>query len=235
MQNEHDGHRKRLRERFISSGSFEGFAPHEVLELLLFYAIPRKNTNETAHALIKHFGSFSRVMEASYEDLAAVEGVGPNSAALLKAVFEGFKYYSRDKMTGGFSISSSKDAQEYCSKLFFGETEELSYLLCFDVKMKLANCSLVSRGNVNATAISVRNIVEIATRARATTVILAHNHPGGVAMPSPSDTITTKRIMRALSDIGITLADHIIYADGDVVSMSSGGMISAMRTELGIR
>lgn len=230
----HGGHRDRLRARFIQNG-FDGFAPHEVLELLLFYAIPRKNTNDIAHALIERFGSFDRVMEAPYEELLQVEGVGQNSAVLLRAVFEGFKYYNAERRVKRLTISSPGDAVEYVSSLFFGETAEVSYLLCFDIKLRLCNTVLVSRGNVNAAAVSIRNIVEIATRNRAASVILAHNHPGGVATPSASDIITTKRAIKALYEIGVSLIDHIIVADDGVRSLSESGAITSLRCELGIR
>lgn len=234
MSELHGGHRERLRERFLQTG-FNGFAQHEVLELLLFYAIPRKNTNALAHLLIDRFGSFNRVLEAPYEELVKVEGVGPNTAVLIKSVFEGFKFYNSQQRVKSFVASSAAAVAEYARNLFFGETGEASYLLCFDVQLRLCGCHLISRGNVNATVISVRNVVELATRSRAVSVILAHNHPGGVAMPSASDILTTKRIVKALSEIGISVTDHVIVADDSTHSMSESGAISMIRCELGIR
>ncbi len=228
---QHSGHRDRLRERFMTN-SLAGFAPHEVLELLLFYAIPRRDTNALAHALIDRFGSFDRVLEAPAEELMQVPGIGRHCAVLLNTVFACFRYYNQSKQRSRFVATSTAAVMEYVQSLYFGETAEVCYLLCFDMRMRLLCCTAVTRGSLNAAAVSVRNVVEIATRSRAHSVILVHNHPGGVAMPSQEDISTTRRIMQALHSIGIPLDDHLIVSDDQVRSLSQAGIIAQMRSEL---
>ena len=151
----HDGHRQRVKNRFIKSG-IDDFEPHNVLELMLFYAIPKRDTNELAHNLIETFGSFDKVLEADYLQLAAVKGMGEHSATLLKLFIESYGYYERQKYKDGFIATSSAAVISYAQSLFVGETRELGYLLCFDAKLQLINCVKISEGSVNAASVSVR-------------------------------------------------------------------------------
>ena len=139
---QHSGHRDRLRERFMTN-SLAGFAPHEVLELLLFYAIPRRDTNALAHALIDRFGSFDRVLEAPAEELMQVPGIGRHCAVLLNTVFACFRYYNQSKQRSRFVATSTAAVMEYVQSLYFGETAEVCYLLCFDMRMRLLCCTVV--------------------------------------------------------------------------------------------
>ncbi len=233
MSGTHDGHRKRLKERFLQTG-LRGFAPHEALELLLCYAIPRKDTNGIAHRLIDTFGSFERVLNADYEALKRVEGVGENSALLIKLTLESCKYYLASQRDERFTAASTTKTAEFSATLFAGEVNEVSYLLCFDMRQRLINCTKLAEGSVNATEISVRRVVELAALHRAATVILVHNHPDGVAMPSAADISTTKRIFAALAEIGVTLDDHIIVgAGGETISFAENGGMLRIKGELG--
>ncbi len=233
MDNIHEGHRARLRKLFLENG-LDGMEPHNVLELILTYSIPRRDVNAVAHALVQEFGSFDQVLEASYDQLIQVKGVTELSAVLLKLILESYRYYNKEKTREAFYASSVSAAVNYAKSLFVGETVECSYLLCFDAKTKLIKCALVSRGTVNATAVSVRRIVEIATAARAMSVVLTHNHPNGLATPSAEDLATTKQAMRALNLIGITLSDHIIVAEQNAFSMAETSTLFSMKQELGI-
>lgn len=231
MQNVHGGHRERMKSAFRSNGLSVN-EPHKVLELILTYSIPRRDVNELAHALIDEFGGFDKVLEADYERLLAVDGVGENTATHLKLILESYRYYEMQKHGKAFFVTSTSAAIDYARSLFVGETKELSYLLCLDTNMKLIKCAKISEGSVNATAVSVRRIVEIATATKAVAVILTHNHPGGIATPSKEDIATTKKILQALQTVDITLSDHVVVGEAFELSMAESGVIHNMREEL---
>jgi len=219
----HDGHRQRKKAAFVRNG-LEGFADHEVLELLLYYAIPRRDTNELAHRLLHRFGSLDKVLCASAEELQQVEGMGENAAVflnLLSAV--GWRlYYER---VHAQPLNSVSDAGEFFLRLLQSERKEKLYQVNLDGKGKLLNYSCLSAGSRSMTSVCVREVVENAIHANASQVLLGHNHPSGVALPSQEDQQVTQEVSRALKTIGITLVDHIVVADGDYVSMAASGMI----------
>lgn len=202
--NVHEGHRARIKNMFRKNG-LANLEPHNVLELILTYSIPRKDVNELAHTLIDTFGSFDQVLEADFERLLQVEGIGENTAIHLKLILESYRFYEMQKHREAFYATSAHITMNYARSLFVGETKELTYALCFDSNMKLNNCTKVSEGSVNAAAISVRRVVEVATANKAVAIVLTHNHPGGLATPSKEDLITTKKIMHALHIVGIKL------------------------------
>jgi DNA repair protein RadC len=197
-------------------------ADHEVLELLLFYAIPRRDTNELAHRLIQQFGSLRNVLSASVEELERVNGVGESAALLLHLLPE---VYAR-ALTGDEPeqiLNSCERAGEYFLDLLGRERREVLYQVCLDAKGKVIACRRLSEGSIDQAVLDVRRVVEVALAGNASGVLLAHNHPSGVALPSPADRQITRRVQRALSLLGIELIDHIIVADGDFVSMAASG------------
>ena len=218
----HDGHRERLRKRFLEEG-LDNFTDIQVLELVLFFSIARRDTNPIAHALLDHFGSLSQVLEAPVEELKKVEGIGEQSAFLLKLINEVARYYQVDRTMREKILTSVQACGEYLVPFFFGRKVETVFLLCLDAKCKVLCCKEVGQGSVNSAGISVRKIVETALAANATTVVLAHNHPSGIALPSPEDVQTTRRVAMALSAVEVNLADHVVGADGDYVSMAQSG------------
>ena len=220
----HDGHREKMRQRFLSGG-LEGFAPHEALELLLYYAIPRRDTNPTAHALMERYGSLSAVLSAPAEDLQKVEGIGESAAVLIRMVAQLTRKAAIESAAQESVLSSSQRAGKYLLTRFEGAKRELVYQLCLDQKGKLLACKLLGEGGVTAAAVDIRQVVENAILTSASAVILAHNHPSGIALPSQEDYAVTDRVKAALSTIGVTLADHIIVADGDYVSMADSGIL----------
>ena len=223
--NLHEGHRKRLKQRFINDG-LSTFEDHNVLELLLFYSIPRSDTNEIGHKLLKTFGSLSNVFDAPIEELCKVEGIGEHSAVLIKLIPEICNIYSTDKTENIKVINSTNLAGRYFVPRFLGKTSEEVHVMLLDDKKKFIKSEMISKGTVNASAVSVRKIVSSALNSNATGVILAHNHPGGVALPSSSDILTTSRIYKALKLMDIQLCDHIVVADNDYVSMLDSGMFA---------
>ena len=216
----HDGHRARLRKRFLEEG-LDHFTQTQALELLLYYVIPRVDTNPIAGKLLEHFGSLSQVLDASVEELCKVKGIGENTAVFLRLITEMGRYYQVNRTTQVKVLSSLESCAEYLVPFFFGRKVESVFLLCLDAKCKVLACKEVGEGSVNSTGISIRKIVETAIGVNATTVVLAHNHPSGLALPSSEDIQVTRRIAQALHAVEITLADHIIVADGDYVSMAA--------------
>ena len=219
-----EGHRQRLRDKFTNNG-LDSFHDHEILELLLFYAIPRRNTNGIAHELIKAFGSLSDVLDAPIEKLKTVDGIGDNAATLLKLIPQLARRYSMSKGSFDNILDTTQRSGDYILPFFMSQRDEIVLLVCLDSKNKVLNAQIIHRGSVNSTDISLRKILETAFTYNATKVILAHNHPSGIALPSKEDINTTKYIRDALKILGIKLVDHIIIADGDFVSMADTNLI----------
>lgn len=219
----HDGHRQRLKERFLKEG-LDHFTEVQALELLLFFCIPRRDTNPIAHTLIDRYGSFSQVMETPVEELRKVPGIGEAAAVFLHMVLEAGRYYQVNRNAHTTILKTLDECGEYLVSFFYGRRVETVYLLCMDAKCKVLCCKQVGEGSTNSAGISLRKIVETALGANATTVVLAHNHPSGLAIPSEEDIATTGRVAAALRTVEIQLADHIIVADDDYVSLVQSGL-----------
>lgn len=213
----HEGHRARLKQSFLTGG-LEPFSPHNVLELILFYALPRKDTNKIAHALLDRFGSLSAVFDAPVEELVKVDGIGENCAVLIKLFPAVSRTYLMDKQ----SITEFDDVESvgnYCVSLFIGEVTEKAYLLCFDSRNRLLNRIMLSEGSLSTVNLDKRRLIEAVIRNNTSSVILTHNHPNGVAAPSRADVESTRSISHLLREISIKFLDHIIVADNDYFSM----------------
>ena len=223
----HEGHRQRMKERFRQEG-LDHFSEIQVLEFLLFYCIPPGDTNLLAHRLLEHFGSLPQVLEAPAAELQKVSGVGPHTAVFLNLITEVGRYYLVNRAGPNVILHTTEKCGQYLVPRFYGRRNETVFLLCLDAKCKMLCCKEVGEGSVNSASISVRRIVEIALAANATTVVLAHNHPSGLAIPSAEDVHTTERIAAALNAVEITLADHIVVADDDFVSMVQSGYYRPM-------
>ncbi|NLK38994.1 MAG: RadC family protein [Clostridiales bacterium] len=214
----HEGHRNRLKDRFLREG-LDGFESHNVLELLLFYSIPQRDTNELAHLLINKFGSVSDVFDAPLEALMSVPGIKKHSAVLLKLIPEIARYYySKAGETHEQFDNVDKIGKMLINK-YVGVTDETVYLLLFDNKFKLLDCIKVYEGSVNSVHISPRKMIEPAIIKRASMVVLAHNHPGGVPIPSSEDINTTCVLKNAFDLVGITLLEHILVEQNKYVPL----------------
>lgn len=218
----HDGHRRRLKQEFLARPDV--FPDHKVLELILFYANPRSDTNPLAHTLLEHFGSLAGVLDAAPEELGKVKGVGEHAVVLLKAVKEMGGRYLTDRTSVESIIRSTGDACRVLRPYFFGARSEIVCLLCMDGKRKLLGVRRLCEGNVNTVAVTTRLVVEAALALNATAAILAHNHVSGLAFPSPEDRSTTDQLRGVLAQVGVLLADHIIFSDDDAVSLRDSGL-----------
>lgn len=218
----HDGHRNRLKNRFLNEG-LTNFEDHNVLELLLFYSIPRSDTNEIAHELLNKFGSLHGVFEAGMEDLMSVNGISRHSAVLIKMIPELFVVYGRDKVRDIQKINSSDDAKEFFIPRFYGKVREEVQLVLLDDKMNIIKWVKIYEGSVNSANVPIRKIVEIAIENRATNVIIAHNHPTGLILPSKDDLRATAKVREALALVDIKLLDHVIVSDNEAASLKDSG------------
>lgn len=223
MANIHDGHRERTKKKFHDHG-LDGFTDIEALELLLMYAIPRRDTNVSAHLLLDRFHSFRGVMEADIADLETVEGVGPNAANLIALVTALNRRYL---VAGGEArplLNSTEAAAGFLIPRFSYLKEEAALLLCLDGASRLLCCRELGRGTPGSVLFSARDVVDTALRENAVGVILSHNHLTGTALPSSADRLATRELYHALRLIDVRLLDHIIVCEGDCVSMHDSGM-----------
>lgn len=220
----HLDHRKRMKDRFRREG-LDNFEERYVLELLLFYCVPRKDTKDLAIRLLDHFGSIVQVLDATPEELERVPGVGEGISTFL-ALRKAVDRYYKIKKDEEFSASPLRTAEDFGRVLrskFEHQRNEVVYVLCLDAKCKMLSCLFVGEGSVNSANVPIRKLVEICLNANATSVVLAHNHPGGVAIPSADDIQTTCRLAKALAAVDVYFADHLVFTEGDWVSMVQSG------------
>lgn len=219
----HDGHRQRKREQFLSHG-LDSLAEHEALELLLFYAIPRRDTNPIAHDLIERFGSLAGVLSAPWEELAKVPGMGPSAAALVTMVPQLYRR-ARASAANEVILDSVERIGTFFREQFAAQSREVLYQLCLDAKGRMLCCKKICEGDAAGVTFNVRKIVENALLSNAVMVALAHNHPSGFAVPSDADIAATREVRSALAAVHVELVDHIVVADDDYVSMRRTGLL----------
>lgn len=223
MENIHKGHRERLKERFDEHG-LAPFSDVEALEMLLFYALPRCNTNEIAHGLLERFGSYRGVLEADESELTLVKGVGENAARLIALVREmNRRYLVSARSEGANVLKSTESAVEYLSPLFAYATDEIAFALSVNSAGRVIRCHELARGVSNRVDFSARQVVEIAIHDNAAYILLAHNHISDVALPSKADLAATRQMCATLAGIGVALVDHIIVSGSEFVSMRESG------------
>lgn len=211
--NPHKNHRERLKKRFINYG-LNGFDPHNIIELLLFFGIPQGDVNPVAHELINKFGSLSGVFDASMEDLCSVKGIGEHSATLIKLIPCLFEAYSIEKFSKRTTVK--KDSDEFYQTIVASsmlKSKECVWLYLFDNKNDLIESVMVHEGSVNSAKFEIRKLVEAAIKYNASTVTLVHNHPEGVAFPSNDDIQTTKIIGSVFNAMGVYLSEHYVVAN----------------------
>lgn len=224
MSEVHTGHRLRLRRRFETQG-LEGFADHEALELLLCYALPQKNVNPLAHALIDRFGSLSAVLAAPAEELKKVAGMGDYSSALLNLVDAVAKRVNRDAAEDVPLLTDTGAIKAHCFGLLSGYREERVYAVCLSAQGKPLHDTLIAQGSFCEASVSPRAVAEAVLRHGAARVVLCHNHPGGTPQPSRQDLEVTASVAQTLNALDIVLLDHVIVTAETAVSLAEGGWI----------
>lgn len=225
--NIHEGHRSRVKERYLEEG-LDGFQDHEIVELLLFYCIPMKDTNEMAHRMIKEFGTLYDLLEADPRDIERRCGVNPNIAILISLGVPLSRRYLKQKWGDRPVVNSSTKAGDYAMTLFAGRVYECFFVICLDSQNHINHAALVHEGTINEAPVYPRIIVETALRHKANSIILAHNHPGGSLKASNADIDVTRKICQAMQPIAIHVVDHIIVAGDKYVSFAEQGLMDSI-------
>ncbi len=221
---DHSGHRSRMKKKLMQSG-FDHMEPHEVLEILLYYAIPQRNTNDIAKNLIDRFGSISAVFDASVDMLKSA-GLTEHQALYLTMFPDIARIYLVDKYENQDKIIDYDNITGFIRDRFIGlEEQENVLLILIDKKGKLVYSGIISQGDFNSASISIREIVTLAINYAATSAFIAHSHPSGLALPSKADVLVTRDLKKALKLVGIHLLDHFIVADHECVSLAESGLI----------
>lgn len=220
----HEGHRERMRRRFLRHG-LSNFDDHNVLELLLFYALPRRDTNEIAHRLLERFGSLDRVFEATPEELMEIPGIGETAAALIRLVPETARRCLIVKQGSAKILPDVESMGSYFVPRFMNRNVETVLMLCLDPGMRVIDCRQVGSGGLTSASFSTRDVVRTAMTLNAKYVVLAHNHVSGIALPSVEDRSTTRLLRDALAQVDVKLLDHIIVAGDDYVSLADDGLL----------
>lgn len=220
-ENIHTGHRERLKNQILSSAVDAKIPDVKLLEMLLFYGIPQKDTAGIAYDLIKNFGSFAGVLEADIDDLVKVKGMTRNAASLIKLMIPIGREYVLSRYGEGHTLKTPEEIGDFILAQYFGIQNECFSMLCINRLGKVISFEIVMHGSIDSVGISPRLVVEKALKHEATAVIIAHNHPGGIALPSAADAEITKQLAALLQGISVNLVDHIIIADDDYISMAS--------------
>ncbi len=221
----HSGHRQRLKEQFLAHG-LDPIHDVNLLELVLFYAIPRQDTNPIAHRLLDTFGSLAGVFDASVEELTGRGGLSRNAATLIKLIPAAARRHQLSRAGTQKILDTTQKCGDYMVPFFFGATQEDIYMLGLDAKCMVLGCVKIASGSLNSAGLSIRKVVETALNMKASSVVLAHNHTSGIAVPSQEDIRTTRSVAHALDLVGVYLADHIVVADEDYVSMAESGLLT---------
>lgn len=225
-QNIHAGHRNRLKEEIISADITEPKSPVKLLEMLLFYGTPQKDTSKMAHDLINTFGSFAGVLEADIEDIVKISGITKNSASLIKLMLPMLRTYTLEKYEFSEVLKNHTEIGKYIFGKYFAVNKECLSLLCLNRLGKVLSFEIIMSGSIDSVGLSVRDIVAKSIKSNASAVVIAHNHPGGVALPSPQDVELTRFLKDALKTVSVDLLDHVILSSEDYTSMALSSRFS---------
>lgn len=219
-ENLHKFHRQRVRARFIKDGNLDSFEYHQILELLLFYSVPRKDTNELAHKMLNEYGSFHNLLNAKPEDIMKRCKVSEATAVLLSMIPHLTRRYLNSTWDKNVLINSVSIAGEYFYSLLAGQPYESFYMLCLDINKHLIKAVRISEGNVDNSQIYVEKVIDYALLHKTCFAIIGHNHPGGNLKPSSADLGATDKIYTALATINVVLLDHVIVSEENIFSFA---------------
>ncbi len=226
-----EGHRKRLREKFLSSG-LAGFHDYEVIELLLTLGTPRKDCKPAAKAALNRFKSLQGVFEASKEELCRVEGIGPKNVFGIKLIKAVAQRYLEKKLLGKETIHNSRDLLNYLNSYIRDRNRESFVMILLDAKNRVLATQTLSEGTLTASSVYPREIVRTALEHHAAAVIFAHNHPSGDTKPSHEDISITRQLVFACKVMGIQVHEHLIIGGDGHFSFADEGRLNQMRMEL---
>ena len=219
-----DGSTANLLRRFLQRAP-DALTAEELLTLLLLAGPGAEEPRTLAARLIGQFGSLGATLSASPEELASVEGMDASRALLLRLVTELHRRYYLSRPFSGARLTGTTDFGNFLLPFFYGAREELVYLLALDAAGRLLTCTCLSEGSVNSANVPMRKLMRAALSANASGVVLAHNHPAGIALPSHEDVELTRRLQQALDVVDILLLDHLVIADDDFVSLRDSGYL----------
>jgi DNA repair protein RadC len=217
-KNLHQGHRQRKKEQFLTSG-IDDFPDHEKLEFFLYYAIPLGDTNELAHRMIDRFGSFVNVIGASFEDLLEVKGVKEHTASMICLFKMLTKYYIMEKKGSAIGLNNTATLNNYCAAMFLDATHEEARCVFLDNELNLIGSEKICEGDFGKVELPLRGLLQYIFKARASRVVISHNHPYGSCIPSKADVDTTRELYAFLRTVDVELIDHVIAGKDGVWSM----------------
>lgn len=212
-KNNNEGHRKRLRDRFLQSG-LDGFLDYEIIELLLTLGTPRKDCKQTAKVAIKTFKGLRGVLDASLEDLQTIKGIGSSNAFGIKLFQAISERYAKEKLPSKITLNSTKKVVDYLKQKFGREKKEHFIVLLLDSQNNLLGINDISTGTFNASIVDPREIFVSAMRYNTAKIILVHNHPSGNTQPSTDDIKITRELVTAGKLLNIEIVDHLIIGNG---------------------
>jgi DNA repair protein RadC len=218
------GHRDRLRKRFLQQG-LEGFQDYEALELLLLFVARQKDMKPVAKDLIARFGSFKNVLDAPYEELEDVPGVGPTAVTLIHFVKQAAARYLQQTSQSRFSLDSPEALIQYCILSMGAEPNEKFRVICLDGNFAIVAESDVAEGTVDQATVYPRKVMEIALQAKATSLVFVHNHPDGNVTPSDFDRTLTRGLVLAAKTMHISVYDHIVVSRDTYFSFREDGLL----------
>lgn len=227
MADLHDGHRDRLRQRFLAEGG-GNFQDHELLEMLLFYAVPRANTNPLAHRMIEEFGSLSMLLDADPYDIARVCKVKESTGILIALQKEIAVRCAQEKLKVRPVLNSVSKSKEYCTLLLNGRVTECFYIICLDARKRVIHAANVAEGTIQQAIVHPRMVMEAVIKYRAASVIFTHNHPDGICRPSMEDIHLTANLRNLLMQVQVDVVDHMIVSGNQSYSFLENGLLPEM-------
>lgn len=230
-KNIHANHRKRFKNKFLNNGLL-GFDDHEVLELMLYFSIPQKDTNPIAHRLLDEFHSFSNVFDASFNELCKIDGIKEHSALLIKLIPEIMKRCNQDKCKEITTIRDQRMVKDYIIRKYNCSEIEQFFIICLRADNSIIDSTVLSSGTCSKVEIQIRELTNYVLKNNCTKIIISHNHPTSSAEPSDDDLIMTHKLVSSCILNDIEIADHVIISTEDVFSFKKSGLLKSIAEDV---